>query len=158
VSRRDQAIITKARKSLLRKLHRFAKKHPQRMGLIHADLHFGNIIKLNHGGVGVIDFDDCGFGFHAYDIAVTLISVENRLGEKRSKEFSRFKDALIEGYKTQKSWDLKDELILADLMVARRLLMLGWMNSRADNPRIKKHLKGAVRVALKTVRGSGLLR
>ena len=31
---------------------------------------------------------------------------------------------------------------------ASYLLMLGWLNSRSDNPRLRKHLKGAIKRAL----------
>lgn len=43
----------------------------QVFGLIHADLHLDNV--LFHGqAVRAIDFDDCGFGYWIYDIAVAL--------------------------------------------------------------------------------------
>jgi Ser/Thr protein kinase RdoA (MazF antagonist) len=37
-------------------------------GLIHADLHRDNIL-LHHGEIGVIDFDDCGWGYYLFDLA-----------------------------------------------------------------------------------------
>ena len=44
-------------------------------GLIHADLHYENF--LFHDGVArAIDFDDCGWGFYLYDVAVTLWELE----------------------------------------------------------------------------------
>ncbi len=40
-------------------------------GLIHADLHFGNVLFAD-GEARAIDFDDCGFGYWIYDIATAL--------------------------------------------------------------------------------------
>jgi len=40
-------------------------------GLIHGDLHHENFL-FHRGEARAIDFDDCGWGFHLYDLAVTL--------------------------------------------------------------------------------------
>jgi Ser/Thr protein kinase RdoA (MazF antagonist) len=40
-------------------------------GLIHGDLHFGNVV-FSTNGIHAIDFDDCGFGYWVYDIATTM--------------------------------------------------------------------------------------
>jgi Ser/Thr protein kinase RdoA (MazF antagonist) len=49
---------------------------PDLYGLIHADLHQGNY--LFHGDeVRVIDFDDCGWGHFAHDLAVTVSELEH---------------------------------------------------------------------------------
>jgi Ser/Thr protein kinase RdoA (MazF antagonist) len=40
-------------------------------GLIHADLHLDNAL-FWRDDVRIIDFDDCGFGYWLYDIAVSL--------------------------------------------------------------------------------------
>lgn len=146
-STKQQKILTKARKSILKKLKQFENKYPNRQGLIHADLHFGNIVSTGKN-LGAIDFDDCGYGFFAYDLVIPYISVQNSLGEKKKHLFPDYKKALIDGYKTKRKWDSDDETIFPYLVTARKLLMLGWLNSRSDNPRLKKHLKGAVKNAL----------
>jgi Ser/Thr protein kinase RdoA (MazF antagonist) len=137
----QQKPIRAARKLIFKRLRNYERKFPRRMGLIHADLHFGNIL-LSGNRLVPIDFDDCGCGFHVYDLAVSLYSVQSMLGPKN--KMPEFRRALIEGYKTSRPFDRHDEMILEDLLTARRLLMLGWLNSRSDNPRLKKVLKGAV--------------
>jgi Ser/Thr protein kinase RdoA (MazF antagonist) len=138
VSKRQQQIIDHASTTLQKILNKYEKSLPERMGLIHADLHLGNI--LNTGDdVGVIDFDDSGFGFHVYDIVIALMSLDRLLKRlNRSDQMPRFKDALIEGYSQNGTWDYYNEEILPFLTASRRLLMLGWINTRSDNPRLKK--------------------
>lgn len=151
VSWRQQKVISHARRRTLKKLQWFEKKFPDRLGLIHADLHFGNII-TNNGRLGLIDFDDCGFGFHAYDLTSPLLSVQFHLGPKGKKRFPQFKKALIEGYATHMPWDKHDEDVLAHLLLARSLTMLGWLNSRSDNPRLRAYLPKAVKRSLNYIK------
>ena len=136
VSASDQKTLSKGRRWTYRHLKGFETASPHKQGLIHADLHFGNVL-LSEGEMGAIDFDDCGLGFFAYDLAVPLRSVEYRF-RKRRQEFLNFKAALIEGYVRESTWDDEDEKLLAHLMNARRLVMLGWLNSRSDNPKLRK--------------------
>ena len=147
VSSGEQRTLTAARKSIFEKLKKFERKHPRRQGLIHADLHFGNIISTGRR-LGAIDFDDCGYGFFAYDLVIPYISEQNSLGDKKKHLIPEYKKALIDGYKTKRKWDKDDDTIFPYLVTARKLLMLGWLNSRSDNPRLRKHLKGAVKSAL----------
>jgi Ser/Thr protein kinase RdoA (MazF antagonist) len=150
----QQLRITKARRSLLKTLKKYEKKYPERMGLIHADLHFGNFL-FNSQGLGVIDFDDCGFGFLAYDLAIPLIAFERHAGmgimQKR-----KIKAALVAGYRELAPWDQADDAVLEALIMARRLLMLGWLNSRSDNPRLAAFLKKAIPRVLKAVKNDSL--
>jgi Ser/Thr protein kinase RdoA (MazF antagonist) len=44
---------------------------PDAFGLIHADLHYGNLL-FARDTVRAIDFDDCGFGFRLFDFGVML--------------------------------------------------------------------------------------
>jgi Ser/Thr protein kinase RdoA (MazF antagonist) len=60
-----------ARRRLLTRLRRIERKRPERLGVIHADLHFGNLLRTRDG-MSAIDFDDCGRGFYAHDLAVPL--------------------------------------------------------------------------------------
>jgi Ser/Thr protein kinase RdoA (MazF antagonist) len=46
-------------------------REPAFVGLIHADLHFGNVV-FEAGDVHPIDFDDCGIGYWLYDIAAAM--------------------------------------------------------------------------------------
>ncbi len=64
---------------------------PDAFGLVHADLHGGNLIHAA-GGLAPIDFDDCGFAPLVYDLAVPLATV----GEGAR---SAAADALLEGYR-----------------------------------------------------------
>lgn len=143
----EQKILNRARKLIFKKLKAYENKHPDRQGLIHADLHFGNIVSTDKG-LGAIDFDDCGFGFFAYDLVMPFVSAQNSLGESKKHLFPQYRKALIDGYKTKRKWDDDDEAIYTQLITARKLLMLGWLNSRSDNPRLKQHLKHAVKKAL----------
>lgn len=140
---KQQEVITRARKSALKKLRQFEKRFPKRQGLIHADLHFGNILSTGDR-LAAIDFDDCGFGFHAYDLVIPLLSVEAILSDMAKDRLSEFKSALVSGYSAKRSWDHHDEKILPVLITARKLLMLGWLNSRSDNPRLRKRMARAI--------------
>ncbi|GIS21109.1 MAG: hypothetical protein CM15mP120_30250 [Pseudomonadota bacterium] len=46
-------------------------KDRNNFGMIHADLHANNVLR-NNGQLYVIDFDDAGFGWHAFDLAVAV--------------------------------------------------------------------------------------
>jgi Ser/Thr protein kinase RdoA (MazF antagonist) len=61
------------------------------VGLIHADLHLDNAL-FWRDEVRVIDFDDCGFGYWLYDIAVALWELRPR------RDYEQFRAALIDGY------------------------------------------------------------
>lgn len=140
ISSRDQRIISEGRRLTFRKLKGFEARFPHKQGMIHADLHFGNLL-LSLGRFAMIDFDDCGFGFHAYDLVVPLRSAEHVLGKKRKREMQGFKDALLEGYCRESGWDRHDEEIFPHMVTARALALLAWFNSRSDNPGLRKHFK-----------------
>lgn len=145
ISKATQKIITAGRKAVLADLRAYEDSFPERMGLIHADMHFGNFLVKRGGQISAIDFDDCGLGFYAYELAVPLTHLEHYATGRR---LERLKAFLIEGYAGTASWDEHDQKILARLFLARKLLMLGWMRSRAEIPRFREMLpKGAKRIA-----------
>ncbi|WP_424950798.1 phosphotransferase enzyme family protein [Deinococcus sp.] len=63
--------------------------HESEFQVIHADLHFGNLLALPGGEVGILDFGDCAQGHPAFDLAMT------------EGEFMDFEDgpALITAYR-----------------------------------------------------------
>jgi len=101
-------------------------------GLIHADLHFGNVF-FTPAGIAAIDFDDLGFAHFAYDYAVTLISV------RRRPQFEMLRDAYAEGYREVRSLpkDWIDRLEV--FMAARVIFMVDWFFTRDDNPRLREY-------------------
>lgn len=67
-------------------------KSPDQFGLIHSDLSFGNVLFTTEA-VLPIDFDDCGFGYYLYDLAVILAGPWERPG------FQQRREALLQGYR-----------------------------------------------------------
>lgn len=149
-SKKEQIVVTEARKSTLAKLKKYEAKHPTRSGLIHADFHFGNLLAVGPK-IGAIDFDDCGYGFFVYDLVIPYMSMQNILGNGRVDELKLYRKALIEGYKTVRKWDKDDEDLFPYLVTARKLLMLGWLNSRSDNPNLHKQLKNYLKKTLEHI-------
>ena len=92
-------------------------KNPNQFGLIHSDLSFGNVLFTNDA-VLPIDFDDCGFGYYLYDLAVILAGPWERPG------FQQRRDALLQGYR--EICELSDEhLTLIPTFIAMRASSLG---------------------------------
>lgn len=161
LAKRHQRTLDRVRAKALRSLRRYEKKNRNRTGLIHADLHFGNCL-VSNGKIAAIDFDDCGHGLFAYDLVVPLMSAQQRIIDQKgiSKKLkdakvAELKPALLEGYMKHLPWTRADEKAMADLFVARHLVGIGWMNSRSDNPRLRKYLKIAVRNAIRHIQSSG---
>lgn len=139
----QQRQIDEARKRTYLALKRYERNFPDKMTLIHADLHVQNIVTCGAKHF-MIDFDDCGYGFRVYDLVIPMISAVGILGSKRSEEIIKFKEALFKGYQEYLPLDEADYGAFEHLMRARRLLMLGWLMSRASNPKFKDRLKPAI--------------
>jgi Ser/Thr protein kinase RdoA (MazF antagonist) len=86
-------------------------------GLIHADLIFSNVV-FHHGTPCPIDFDDCGFGYFLYDIAILLDRIEMR------QDYAALRAALLEGYRQIRLLCAEHEAHL-DLFVLARWVLLG---------------------------------
>lgn len=74
-------------------------KDAERYGLIHHDLHPGNLLRVGDR-LAVLDFGDSMRHWYAYDIAIAAqaasMSVRNR--EERPAFVTRFLDAFADGY------------------------------------------------------------
>lgn len=140
INSNDRRIILAEKNRVFKRLKDYQKRNPKKMGLIHADLHFGNVL-ISDSKLGAIDFDDCGYGFQMYDLAIPVISAQNTFGKKDQQKLKALSEALIEGYKTKRAFTKDDEKILDDLITARKLTMLTWLNQRLDNPLLAKYRK-----------------
>jgi Ser/Thr protein kinase RdoA (MazF antagonist) len=95
-------------------------------GLIHGDLHHENFL-FHRGEARAIDFDDCGWGFHLYDLAVTLSELENR------PRYDQLRDALLEAYAHARPLPADHAIHLSALVVLRRMQILLWILESRDH-------------------------
>lgn len=106
-----------------------------RYSLIHADLHFDNVL-LYGDNLSIIDFDDAGWGWHAYDIAVAFFW--RAAAGERGDAFEHF----CTGYRQVRS--LSEEVIrMIDVFTTvRALASIGWRGQRPehDHPETTNHL------------------
>ncbi len=93
--------------------------------LIHADLHPGNVV-VSDKRLHVIDFDDAGFGWHSYDLAVALKDYEAH------PDFVSFQHALVSGYRQVRSLDDTSVALIPLFLVIRALVSVGWIDARPD--------------------------
>jgi len=103
-------------------------------GLIHADLHLGNVL-FWRGEARVIDFDDCGFGYWLYDIAVALWELRHR------DDYEDFRLALIDGYTQLRPLPPGGLTHLDDFIAAREVAFGLWYTGTAEvNPLFRADL------------------
>ncbi len=102
-------------------------QHPDRFGLIHADLRLANLL-LDKGEIAVIDFDDCGFGWHGFDFAAAISFIET------DPSIPDLKAAWIEGYRTVSELPSVTETALDTFVMLRRLQLTAWVASHAETP------------------------
>lgn len=98
-----------------------------RFGLIHADLRLANLL-IDGDRLGVIDFDDCGFGWFAYDFAAAISFFEH------DPVIPALQAAWVEGYRTVAPLSVEDEAMLPTFIMLRRLLLTAWVAGHSETP------------------------
>ncbi len=113
---------------LVEQVMRDLGRGPEAYGLIHADLNFYNIL-FSAEEPRVIDFDDCGYGYWLYDIAVTLSDWQGAEG------WSELRDAFLNGYSQVRPLPLKQLVHLDLFMAAQHVAEALWVTDMAQvNP------------------------
>ncbi|HJP50181.1 MAG: phosphotransferase [Pseudomonadales bacterium] len=120
----ERRTIDKLRTTVSRRLLDYGEQ-PQTYSMIHADLHEGNFL-VGNNGLTVIDFDDAGFGWHIYDLAVALFSHTDR------SDYDGIQNALIEGYRTERDITDEDLSLLPLFILIRALALMGWIHLRPE--------------------------
>lgn len=101
---------------------------PERFGLIHADLRLANLLIDETGRIGLIDFDDCGFGWFMYDFAAAVSFFED------DPVVPALAEAWVSGYREIAPLGDADVAMLPGLVMLRRLLLTAWIASHSETP------------------------
>jgi Ser/Thr protein kinase RdoA (MazF antagonist) len=125
VSTDDAALCARALE-VIRASTRALAEETGGFGLIHGDLHYENVF-FRAGEAQAIDFDDCGWGFHLYDLAVTLSELEGR------PRYDELRDALLDAYAQTRPLPEDHAIHLGALFVLRRMQILMWVLQSRDH-------------------------
>ena len=107
---------------------------PEVFGLIHADLGLGNIL-FRGGEARAIDFDDCGFGYWLYDIAITLRRW------RWMPEWPVFRQAFLTGYTERQPAPAELLRHLDAFMAGRHVAVALWTVGKAQtHSRLRRDL------------------
>lgn len=134
-------VLKKVRLLIRRKVENYNGKNPHKSSMIHADLHLGNVIWHKNDPIP-IDFDDCGFGFQMYDLAIVLGAPEYVSNKSPKKDKQTLIETLFEGYTSRYELSKEDMEILPYFILTRTLLQLTWGYNRRDNLSIYTYFKG----------------
>lgn len=96
-------------------------------GLIHADLHYRNLL-FARGIVRAIDFDDCGFGPLLYDPAVMLSELLDW------PDYPALRAGLLAGYRRVRPLPAEHEAHLDAFIALRRVQDALWMLESREQP------------------------
>jgi Ser/Thr protein kinase RdoA (MazF antagonist) len=110
-------------------------KGPDAFGLIHADLYPENVL-YKDGRACPIDFEDCGYGYWIWDIAVALCKWA------WNEDWERMRDAFHEGYSQVRSLP-EAQWALLDLFVATQFAtMVLWASAflKHDPKRVAEYI------------------
>ncbi|WP_414169192.1 phosphotransferase enzyme family protein [Streptoverticillium reticulum] len=99
-------------------------------GRIHGDLHRENMIALSAGGIGVIDFDDCGTGHYLLDIATVLSSV-HRIAREEEGAYEEFARAFLAGYTEVRPLPTDSARLLEPYLLLRDAFILNFVTTAA---------------------------
>jgi len=127
----NRELLDRACKKARRDLEIFGKG-ADRYGLIHADFLPENFLQSEDGGVRIIDFDDCGFGWHMFDFGTAMFF---HAGEDY---FDTLLTAMVKGYRSIRI--LPDEHLekLLLFLFLRGTTYLGWIQTRKETETAKE--------------------
>ena len=133
----DRQLIEKARDLILEFTDELYRNSP--VHIIHADFHGWNLMWFEDQ-VFIFDFDDCGFGVEAQDIAVALYYLDT----------PEQNVALLDGYKSVRPLPTYSENAMKALLLHRRLLLLNYL-FETKNPEHKEMLPAYLEKSLERV-------
>ncbi|MCB8887834.1 phosphotransferase [Halomonas malpeensis] len=121
----DERVIARA----IERIHRVIGVYdrlPGRYGLVHADLRLANLL-VENDQLAVIDFDDCGFCWYAFDFAAAISFFE------LDPLIPRLRQAWIRGYRAVAAFDADDVAMLDTFIMIRRIMLSAWLATHAES-------------------------
>jgi Ser/Thr protein kinase RdoA (MazF antagonist) len=110
----DHALLKEAHDHIMSFTRELYENSP--VHIIHADFHGWNLM-WNEDRLSIFDFDDCGFGLEAQDLAVAMYYLDTPEQDA----------ALLDGYKSVKQLPDYTKLAMKALLLQRRLLLLNYL-------------------------------
>lgn len=104
----------------------------RRFGLIHADMRLANIL-VHAGETRLIDFDDSGFGWFAYDFAAAMSFIED------SPDLPALQAQWLAAYRRERPFSAEDEKALDTTVMLRRMALLAWIGSHGETELAQAH-------------------
>jgi len=114
-------------------------------GLIHGDFHHGNFLSQK-GKIAVIDFDDCGFGHFAYDLAVLLSVIVRR------PNYPELRSTLLKGYRSIRPFPEEHEQHFGCMLAMRWIMLAVWKAGVYDPPELHDDAQEFARLRVKDIR------
>ena len=143
-SAEDGALVA----TLIRKIRDIQQRigqGPDTFGLVHGDLHQGNYF-FHQGQVRAIDFDDCGYGYYLYDMAVTLSEVNWR------DNTPTLRKSFLAGYRRMRDLSPEHEGYLDTFITFRDLQLIIWKIEMRSHPAFRDGWASSVKEMLQDVK------
>lgn len=142
----NRDIFEASRRKTLQRITQHSHDNPHLQAIIHADLHFSNII-WRGDTLLPIDFDDCGIGSFLHDLSIPIISLQ---GDKSHHH----RDILLNAYCQIQNLNQNDLDIIDDYILARHITMQGWLYSRSSHPKIKNYQARSMQTTMDILKAS----
>lgn len=118
-------ILSEVSRIIKRRLERYGTNE-NNFGLIHADLRLANLL-IEGDQIKVIDFDDCGFGWHLHDLASALSFIEDK------PIVPKLVNAWLAGYKKVLPFTDTNFEEIDTFIMMRRLQLTAWLASHQES-------------------------
>jgi Ser/Thr protein kinase RdoA (MazF antagonist) len=129
----------------VREVQHIVGQKPETFGLIHGDLHQDNYF-FHQGQVRAIDFDDCGYDYYLYDLAVTLSEVNWR------QNTPALRKSFLAGYRRVRSLSPGHESYLDTFIALRDLQLIIAKIEMRNHPAFRDGWASSVREMLQDVK------
>jgi len=130
----DEAAIAAALEPIRQQITDYGQDS-SRYGLVHADLRLSNLL-VEGDQLAVIDFDDSGFCWYAYDFAAAISFHE------LDPIIPQLRTAWIRGYRSQAEFTAEDEAMLDTFVMIRRIMLTAWLASHAESLAARELMDG----------------